>query len=658
MRNKLLVLISLLLAIPTAVLAADWRPIEPGDAVVEAPRVEKDADAEAMFWDVWVTDEMEGSMPRTVLSHYVRVKIFTERGKETQGTVDLYSLGDFKIQDVAGRTIRKDGSIVELKKEAVFQKVVVKYGGLGIRATSFAMPAVEPGAIIEYRWREVRRDQVSNYTRLYYQREIPVWRVTYHIKPLVLPYVALQMQYIGFNCPNPQMVDERGGFRAISYHNMPALRDEPFMPPADEVRAWGLLYYIMGSPKQPDKFWKAYGKEAYRLFKSELKVNDEIRKLSAELVTGAATPEEKLARLSVYCRAKIKNIYHDSTEMTDEARREAKDNKNSADTLKHGMGTGHDINVLFAALSTAAGFEPRLANVADRSDKFFQRDFPNAYFMRAANVAVRTEGGWRFYDPASPYIPAGMLRWQEEGQEALVSDQDEPVFVRTVISGPEKSVVKRRANLRLQEDGTIEGDVTVEHTGHWSVQMKNDYDGESPEQREESLREEVKRRMSTAEVEDIKIENVTEPEKPLVYSYKVSVPGYAQSTGRRLLLRPAFFQFNLAPMFSASERKYGICFQYPWSEEDVVTFEVPEGYELESPDAPQSSKIAQIGNYDVRLQMTRDHRKLTYGRKFTWGNQGAIMFAAEAYPQMKQIFEFIHRQDNHTLALRQGSASK
>ena len=59
----------------------------------------------------------------------------------------------------------------------------------------------------------------------------------------------------------------------------------------------------------------------------------------------------------------------------------------------------------------------------------------------------------------------------------------------------------------------------------------------------------------------------------------------------------------------------------------------------------------------MRLQLTPDRRKLIYGRLFVWGNQGAIMFAVEAYPQLKQIFEFIHRQDNHTLALREGSGS-
>ena len=45
------------------------------------------------------------------------------------------------------------------------------------------MPAVEPGCIIEYRWREVRVNSDANYIRLQFQRDIPVQRVQYLIKP-------------------------------------------------------------------------------------------------------------------------------------------------------------------------------------------------------------------------------------------------------------------------------------------------------------------------------------------------------------------------------------------------------------------------------------------------------------------------------------------
>ena len=55
----------------------DWKPVDPAHLALPAPVVEKDADAEAIFWEVRVDDAPEGDL---IFTHYVRIKIFTERG--------------------------------------------------------------------------------------------------------------------------------------------------------------------------------------------------------------------------------------------------------------------------------------------------------------------------------------------------------------------------------------------------------------------------------------------------------------------------------------------------------------------------------------------------------------------------------------------------
>ena len=84
----------------------------------------------------------------------MRLKIFDEKGKEKAATIDLPYGDKRNILDVAGRTIKTDGTIVELDKKAVFKRDLVRAGGLTRKAVSFAMPGVEPGAIVEYRWKE------------------------------------------------------------------------------------------------------------------------------------------------------------------------------------------------------------------------------------------------------------------------------------------------------------------------------------------------------------------------------------------------------------------------------------------------------------------------------------------------------------------------
>src|SRR6266478_6413073 len=76
-------------------------------------------------------------------------------------------------------------------------------------------------------------------------------------------------------------------------------------------------------------------------------------------------------------------------------------------------------------------------------------------------VAVRVGEGWQFFSPSEMYTSFGMLGWPEEGQEALVTDSKEPVWVKTPMSPPEKSLEKRTGKFRLLEDGTLEGDVSI-----------------------------------------------------------------------------------------------------------------------------------------------------------------------------------------------------
>jgi hypothetical protein len=640
----------------------DWRPIEPSHLSLQTPVVEKDADAEALFWEVRVADEVENGEPRTVLDHYIRIKIFTERGRESQSRVDIFAPTiagrEIKIKDIAGRTIKPDGSIVELKKEDIFERMVVKTSGVKVKAKTFAMPSVEPGSIIEYRWREVRGDTISYYDRLEFSRDIPVQRVKYYVKPLSLPNFPYGMRARTFRGETTPFQKEKDGFYSTMMENVPAYREEPRMPPEYSARPWVLVYYSEDRKVTPQQFWKEYGRQVYEGSKSSLKAGDDVKRKAAEVVGDAATPEQKLERLFEFCRSQIKNVNDDANGMTSAEREKWKANKSPADTLKRGMGTGRDIDLLFAALATAAGFEARLANLADRGDSFFDASFADDYFIRTYNIAVRVGDEWRFFDPASTYVPFGMLRWQEEGQPALLSDPKEPSFVTTPLSGPEKSVERRTGKFKLSADGTLEGDVVVEYTGHFAVEQKEYNDDDSPAEREETLKNRFQSRMGGVEISNIQIENVTDTVKPFVYKFHVKVEAYAQRTGKRLFIQPAFFQHGVGPLFPTSERRHDIYFHYPWSEEDSVTIDLPEGFSLDNPESPAKFGANELSRYEPKAQVTEDGRTLVYSRKFFFNPRnagGPIVFPSTSYSQLKGYFDEVHKQDNHTLSIKQGA---
>jgi hypothetical protein len=637
-----------LVLISRSASAQQWKPMDPAHLALKAPVVEKDADAEALLWEVYINDSSDTT---TDFTHLVRIKIFSERGKESQSKIDIPYFTRIQIKDIAGRTIKPDGTAIELKKDAIFDREIVKFGRFRLRAKSFAMPGIEPGSIIEYRWREVYEGS-TNYVKMQFQRDIPVQLVRYYLKPH--PHALNPMKTITFQGNTAPWTRDKDGYFRTEMTNVPAFREEPRMPPEDQVRTWMLVYYAPDVKKEPMAYWKDLGKQLHEASKDQMKVNDEIRKASAEAIGDATTPDQKLERIFNYCRAKIKNFTDDASGLTVDQILKLKDNKSAADTLKRGYGTGRDINFLFAAMATAAGFEARYAKLSDRGRKFFDPAFTDDYFVQSDNIAVRTGDKWSFFDPGSNHVPFGMLRWQEEGIQALVADPKESTFVMTPLSPAEKSNQKRTAKLRLNEEGTLEGEVRIEYTGHFAVYMKEDNDEESEEQRENKLGESIKSRLGSAELSEVKIESANDPLKPFTTAYKIRVPGYAERTGKRLFLQPAFFQKGVGPLFPTSTRQHDVYFHFPWMEEDYVTIDLPEGFGLDNAEAPNSLNFGEVGKYDVSLAVTTDKKTLVYKRKLKFSG---LIFPKGSYPNLKRAFDVVHNEDNHAVTLKQEVAA-
>jgi hypothetical protein len=641
--------------------AADlWRPIDPSELSMRAPLVERNADAEAILWEVRVAYIENSSEVATVLDHYVRIKVFNDRGRESQSKVDIYApqFGGrtFRISDVAARTVKPDGTAVEVKKEDIYDRAVLKGNGIRVNAKSFALPGVVPGSIVEYRWRETRNG-IQDYERFDLSRDIPVQLVRYSVKPFQQTLVdssgkAVAMRAQIFHGQPTAFAKDKDGFFGTSMKSIPAFQLEPQMPPEYAIRPWLLVYYSADADSRPDVFWKNFGRTMAAQMKPGLKVNSDIQKAAAEAIGNELVPTEKLAKIYSYVRARIRRYTDDVLKLTPEQIRKLKDNVTPADTLKRTIGSSHDIDLLFGALATAAGFEVRVAFASDRSDMFFDRSLANNYSVDPIGIAVKLAGEWRVFSPGKSYVSFGMLPWQYEGEETLIADEKEPVWIVSQYSDPAKSVEKRSGKFKLGADGVLEGDIRIELTGHFGEDEKELVDAMTPAQREQTL----KNRFRGLEMTDIRIENATDPEKPIVYAFHAVVRGYAQRTGRRALFKPAFFQRGIASRFSTAERSQMVYFHFPWSEEDNIEIELPPGYQLDNAQNPQPVSAGTLGRYEPITGVTADGRKLIYKRSIYFGKDTkGLLFPVADYPTLKAFFDAIYKQDDQAIALLQST---
>ena len=237
----------------------DWASLDPALLKQTVPTIEKDADVEGIFWEIRVMVRYVGDIDYTELNHYVRLKIYNERGVNYAKKVELRYIDGLDITDIKGRTIKPNGTVVELNPDDVFETTLVATEKAGLKAKTFAMPALEPGVVVEYRWKETRffntfsryplqldmpihkeTSLLNTFFRYPLQRDIPMRSVSLY---LTSGDSRASMNTILFNHPEKELEEDSGGYLRLTLENVPAFIAEPLMPPEDSVRAFLLVFY-------------------------------------------------------------------------------------------------------------------------------------------------------------------------------------------------------------------------------------------------------------------------------------------------------------------------------------------------------------------------------------------------------------------------------
>ena len=656
------VLVLLVLATNINLTAQDkeWRPI--ADAEIKSgPVVDRDADAEAIFWEVRIDNSSDDGLTRR---HYVRVKIFTERGRERYSKFDIQYVRGIKIKDLSARVIKSDGSMVEVGKTDIFDREIVRASGLKVKAKSFAVPNIEPGVIVEYRYKEVIDGGNAVGMKIDFQRDIPVQNLSYYYKP----YNKREPRTQSYNFTGTSFQKDADGYYLARRTNVPAFKDEPRMPPENMVKPWMLLTgtqtaitgvtgtgvsFVVKDPSNSSKYWGAVGSEHLPIVRQMIAASKDLKKTVEQVISGANTAEEKLAKIYTFCQTQINNTNYDPT-ITDEMRAKLPAFKDYSDMIKRRSGSYYRINMLFGAMATAAGFDARYVLSGNRSEMFFDPTMTNDDLVSFAGIGVKVGEDFKLFNPGIKYAPYGELPWYFEDAWALHVGDKDFAWLQTPYSQPAKTNLKRTGKFNLLEDGSLVGDVVIELTGHRALSYRLDYYDESQDKRESAVKDEVVRRLSQAEVTGIAIENIEDTSKPVIQRYKLRVPGYAQKTGKRLFFQPGFFESGESPLFSSADRKFDIFFGYPWSESDKIEIKYPANFDLDNADSPSSVRDnGKIAMDDVSIKVDKTNSIVYYEREFFFGGGGKVLFKSAYYTPLKNLWDAINKTDTHQLSLKQ-----
>ena len=627
----------------------EWLPIDPVELRMTSEPLVPGAPAIYLYRQV---DRNDSGKTRHTEFNYVRIKILTEEGRKYANVEIPYSKAVTGISGIQARTIHADGSIVNFEGK-ILENTIVKSKTQKYLAKTFAMPDVQVGSIIEYHYSYDFEDYYIFRSRWMVSEDLFTKKAVFSLKP----YENYPVQWnwpAGLpagTAPPQQGPDLIVRMTAV---NVPAFQEEDHMPPENELKYLvNFVYSPDGFESDPDRFWKKYGEKQNKLTEKFVDRRKAMEQAVSQIISPSDSADTKLRKIYTRCQ-QVRNL--DFERNQDKAKEEKiKPNENVEDVWKKGVGSGHDVNLLFLALVRAAGFEAYYVRLSGRSEYFFNQKRMNTAQLDADTVLVKSEGKDLYLDPATKFAPYGLMPWPETGVAGLRLDKQGGTWIQTEV--PESSTCKivRQAELKLNEEGGLEGQVKVTYTGLEALDRRLYERFGDDTQRKEYLENVLKDVIpATAEVELKNKPDWDSSGEKLVAEFDVKVPGWASSAGKRVVLPLGLFAGAQKHVFEHTQRTHPIYFAYMFQTDDETKITLPAGWKVGSLpqevhlDAKAAEYRIQAENKENALQVTRTLRS------------DILMLQSSFYPALRDFYQKVRSGDEQQAVLQPGvnSAAK
>jgi len=631
-----LLLVVIMLETVPAYAGDDWQAILPEELKLASEPKAPGAPAIYLYRQVDRDDQGGHEI------NYARIKILTEEGRKNADVELPFNKDRGYIRAIKARTIHADGSIAEFDGK-VYDKTIVKARGVRILAKTFTLPDVQVGSIIEYRYTynwEPSTIYDSNWTL---SEEL----FTKHAKFSLKPSSDYAVRWSWNNLPpGTDAPKDEKGLIALDVHDIPPFPNEDYMPPEGELKARVNFVYTEGVEKDADKFWKENGKKNYQAIEEFISKRKQMDRALADIVGAGDAPEVKLQK--IYARVQqLRNLDYDQEKTGQEEKREKlKGFSNVEDVLKIGYGYGNSIDWVFLALARAAGFEAYPVLLSGRSNHFFHPALMNSFELNDAVVLVKVSGKDVFFDPATKFAPYGVLPWNETGVPGRRLDKDGGIWIQTPMPESSVSRVERKADLKLNEEGSLEGKLTVTYSGLTALWRRIDERSEDDAHRKQFLEDAVKEYIPVgAQVELTNKPDWLSSSPTLVAEYKLTVQGWASAAGHRTVLTAELFGNQEKHTFEHANRVHPIYFRYPYEELDDVNIDLPLGWQVHSVPA-ELSKDAKVISYSLKTENKKNAVHVSRDFKVD-----IVQLDPKYYPALRNFYELVRTDDEEQIVL-------
>jgi hypothetical protein len=499
---------------------------------------------------------------------HVRIKVLTAAGVEEVGDQSFsYQDDGEKIKDFKAQTITPDGTRHEVADDAVFEKSIGVW-----RTRTFAFPALEPGAIAEFKYRRRIDTQRS------WQAYLPPWffqnqLYTYRSEFAVVLQSGFGYEVIYQNIPGPQQEPEvtempdpqfngqrfKKKFRWLLEKLLP-VNDEPYMSSANDYRS-AVRFQLTGyaNANYSINFLKPWS-ELGDNFQTSLNVycncRGEVEKLARQITEGIIDPREQSKALFAYVAGTIA-LSEDYT-----SRYFVHDKMSKV--LEQKLASGEGKNLLLVELHKAIGLESWPVLISSRSNARFNPQIPNLWQFDYLIAFVQLGEQWEFLDAVSRYSPYGLLPPNCLTEGGFLIDGGKSELVRMTIK-PVASYRVDHTRIFVGAGGAVTCSTEARFSGYYSSLYADRYGNHTPKEFIDSYFLKQLELPVEGETYSCDVDSTDQ----FVAKLAFTSPEMAVLLDNNLLLTPAAFAFRDNP-FENERRYFPVDFQYPFSFKNIV----------------------------------------------------------------------------------------
>jgi len=572
--------------------AADWPEITAAEKALA--KVDEDPDAGAVI----LQQSRDGRIQRkaddyvNVLRYHWRLKVLNDRGKEF-GEVHIRAGKYTRVDAIEARTIRPDGSIVPVPPDQIFEKVAFQVGSIRQVEHVFNFPAVEPGAILEYRY--VRHDNGLLFIDPYLFGG-DAYTLRSHVSQGFLAGTSYAI--LCTLCPPepPRWGEWRDGNQkgqvfTRDLTNVPAARGEALMPPPREttprldmsLNVWqGQYSEALG---RVDKFfvdWESVARWVGTNYGKAVKSGlSDVTPIAQGWVAGAADPPAKIRAIVKHVQDDFRYIpFADVYGST----------RSLATVLKEKSADNEEKAVLLIAALKSIGVEAEPVLVVGKDLGTLNPKFFSLTQFSHVIVSVPSASGAREYiDPTVSYAPYGFVPWRDSGAGAVVVHGLKDEIVDLPLRA-EVSTTRYRLNVKPQRDGKAQVDLQAEFAGEDALDLRSQFVPASESERESALKEWLGARRPGSLITSYALEGLEDPAKPVTLKMAFQAPGLVTVADDVVVVRGCVLACIETNPLSRAGRQHPFYVDRGWNVSESVAIEPPAGLAAGAMPPPVSAR--------------------------------------------------------------------